>query len=86
MSKLKIINRKGWQDQVFGIDYPSPSLKSVEKYIQQHHHLGNIPSEAEVLANGYNVGEMDALLLQKIEELTMYIIEQQKEIDKLKTD
>jgi hypothetical protein len=45
--------------------------------------LLDLPPEAEILANGYNVGEMDALLLQKIEELTLYVIEQQKEIKRL---
>ena len=46
-------------------------------------HLLDLHTEAGVLANGYNLGEMDALLLQKIQELTLFIIEQQKEIDKL---
>lgn len=84
--ELEVKIMKEWKDKVFDQDYLLPNLEEVEDYIRKYHHLRDIPAESEVLVNGYNVGEMDALLLQKIEELTLYIIEQQKEIDKLKTD
>lgn len=74
----------GWWDQVFHEDYNLRSLEEVEQFIGENSHLPDIPSEAEVMQNGVNLGEMDGLLLKKIEELTLYIILQQKEIDGLK--
>jgi len=61
-------------------DYPLRSLGEVEAFIRTHGHLPDIPSEKEVLENGFNVGEMNALLLQKIEELTLYVIELEKKV------
>ena len=74
----------GWSDFVFKKEYNLPSLEQVEKYIAKNGHLENIPNEEEVIKNGMNLGEMDAKLLQKIEELTLYSIQQQKEIEVLK--
>ncbi|MEO1486514.1 MAG: hypothetical protein AAFU57_12250 [Bacteroidota bacterium] len=81
----------GWADYVFKEGYDLPTLEEVEKHIQEKGHLMNIPSEAEVLENGIQLGEMNKLLLEKIEELTLYILEhkkqmadQQKQIDELK--
>lgn len=74
-----------WSDFVFKDDYELMGLKDLEKYIQNNNHLPNIPSEDEVKQNAINLGEMDAKLLQKIEELTLYLINQQKEIDELKS-
>jgi hypothetical protein len=75
-----------WKDEVFTPEYKLLSITETETFIKENGHLPDLPSEAEVLENGYKLSEMDALLLQKIEELTLYVIEQQKEIDKLKTD
>ncbi|MBC8488849.1 MAG: hypothetical protein H8D45_22735 [Bacteroidetes bacterium] len=72
-----------WKDEVFEENYPLPSLSQVEQYIKENKHLPDIPSEAEVLENGINVGEMNALLLQKIEELTLYVIELENRIKEL---
>lgn len=74
----------GWADFVFKKDYDLPTLQEVEKHIQEKEHLADIPSEQEVLKNGINLGEMNAKLLQKIEELTLYVIDQNKEILNLK--
>lgn len=74
----------GWADFVFKNDYNLPTLQEVEKHIKENGHLANIPSEKEVLENGVNLGEMNAKLLQKIEEMTLYMIEQNKEIIDLK--
>jgi len=74
-----------WSDFVFKEDYPLKDLKEIETYIQENQHLPDIPSEAEILENGIELGKMDAKLLQKIEELTLYTIQQQKELDFLKT-
>ncbi len=75
-----------WADFVFAPTYELPTLKEVENYINENKHLPNVPSEKEVIENGINLGEMDATLLQKIEELTLYTIEQQKEIETLKKE
>jgi hypothetical protein len=76
----------GWSDFVFKKEYNLPTLEEVEKHINEKGHLENIPSEEEVLKNGINLGEMDAKLLQKIEELTMYMIEQNKRMNKLEKE
>lgn len=76
------VDMTGWSDFVFKKEYNLPTLEQVEKHISEKGHLENIPSEEEVLKNGINLGEMNAKLLQKIEELTLYMIEQNKRIDK----
>lgn len=70
----------GWSDFVFENDYNLPTLEEVEKYINEKRHLKDIPSAEEVAENGIFLGEMDAKLLQKIEELTLYAIQQEKEL------
>lgn len=72
-----------WSDFVFEESYALRDLEEVETFIQQHHHLPEIPSEAEVINDGINLGEMDAKLLMKIEELTLYLIQQNKRIKAL---
>jgi hypothetical protein len=74
----------GWSDFVFEKEYQLPTLKEVEKHIKQKGHLKDIPSAKEVAKNGVLLGEMNSKLLLKIEELTLYAIKQQKEIEKLK--
>ena len=69
----------GWPDYVFGEDYKKRSLLDLEKYISNHKHLPEIPSENEVSQNGIALGDMNKLLLKKIEELTLYLIEMKKE-------
>lgn len=71
----------GWSDFVFNPDYKLPSLYEVETFINQNGHLPEIPSAEEVKEKGVSVGEMQSKLLQKIEELTLYIIEQNKTIN-----
>jgi hypothetical protein len=72
-----------WPDYVFDKDYSLKTLTEVEKFITKNKHLPNVPSASDVEDNGINLGEMDAILLQKIEELTLYVIEQQKRIEEL---
>lgn len=67
-----------WADFVFEDEYELPTLPEVEKYIKENGHLENIPSAAEVEEKGIELGEMNKLLLQKVEELTLYMIEQNK--------
>lgn len=84
--KLKVANSSdflNWSDFVFDEDYSLMPLKDVESYISQHKHLPEIPSAADVHKDGIDVAAMDAKLLQKIEELTLYVIQQQKKIEAL---
>lgn len=76
----------GWADFVFEDGYDLPSLTDVEAHIIEHKHLPGIPAEAEVKANGVSLGEMNVKLLQKIEELTLYVIEQNKRIEALEKE
>jgi hypothetical protein len=74
-----------WSDFVFADDYQLRSLNEVEDFIKENKHLPEIPSTEEVHKEGLDLAQMDAKLLQKVEELTLYIIQQQKEIDELKS-
>ncbi|TCC97696.1 hypothetical protein [Pedobacter hiemivivus] len=67
-----------WPDYVFTKSYQLPSLQKIEKHIKEKGYLPGIPSTKEVEAEGINLGEMNAKLLQKIEELTLHLIEQDK--------
>lgn len=73
----------GWSDHVFQEEYQILSIEELESYIQENKHLPNIPAEVDVLSKGVNLGEMDALLLEKIEELSLYVIQLKKEINQL---
>ncbi len=73
-----------WSDFVFAKDYNLMPLSKVADYVKANHHLPEIPSASEVAKDGIDLGSMDAKLLQKIEELTLYVLQQQKEIDELK--
>ncbi len=80
------VTPNGWSDFVFNDDYHLKSLEEVENYISINKHLPDVPSEAEVIEKGVNLGDMDAILLQKIEELTLYVIEMKKEMEILKKE
>ena len=74
-----------WPDYVFGNDYNLMSLRELELYIKTHKHLPGIPSAAEMEEQGdVDLGTMNALLLEKVEELTRYVIDLQNQIDELK--
>ena len=74
-----------WPDYVFANDYRMMSISELESYVNKHKHLPGIPSASEVEEKGsVDLGEMNTLLLQKVEELTKYIIDLQKQIDELK--
>jgi len=79
------LQSSGWPDYVFAADYQLASLKEVEKFIQQNKHLPNIPTASEIEKNGLEVGDMQKRMMEKIEELTLYIIDLQKQLDILKT-
>lgn len=69
-----------WPDYVFRPDYKLMPLEEVEAYILENGHLPNIPSEAEVTEKGIDLGEINAKLLEKVEELTLYIISQEQRL------
>ncbi|MEA3447304.1 MAG: hypothetical protein U9Q98_02490 [Bacteroidota bacterium] len=71
-------------DYVLKKDYELMTIGELESYIREHQHLPDVPSAEEFKKNGYKAGEMDDLLLRKIEELTLYIIEQEKKIEAFK--
>jgi len=83
--QVRVENQEDWPDYVFETGYNLSSLEEVADFIQENKHLPGIPSANEVKENGINLGDMDAKLLQKVEELTLYIIEQQKLIENLQT-
>ena len=75
-----------WADYVFAANYQLPSLRELESYIKQHHHLPEVPTAEEVKKDGIDLASTQTVLLKKIEELTLYVIEQQKEITALKKE
>lgn len=77
--KIKV-TLSGWPDYVFSTAYQLPALHQVEEYIRLHQHLPGIPSAAELIKEGLDVGDMQQKQMQKIEELTLYLIEQNKKI------
>lgn len=78
------VTSTGWSDFVFENSYRLPPLNEVEEYISKNKHLPGIPTEAEVNKNGISVGNISSKLLQKIEELTLYMIDLKKENESLK--
>lgn len=82
--KVAVKNTADWSDKVFETGYQLRSLPEVDQYIRQHHHLPGVPSAKEMVKSGNDLQQTDAKLLEKIEELTLYSIQQQKEIDQLK--
>lgn len=85
-SKKVKVTQTGWPDYVFQSAYKLRPLSEIEQYIHQYHHLPEIPSAEEVEKNGIDLGENQAGLLQKVEELTLYIINLNKEVEALKKE
>jgi len=83
-AKETIITLSGWSDFVFEKDYDLMPLSEVEAFIHKNGHLPGVPSAGEVMGSGLKLGETQAMLLQKIEELTLYVIELKKTNDLLR--
>lgn len=79
-TKVKV-TQSDWPDYVFEPSYTLPSLGQLEIYIKKYKHLPEIPSSKEVAEQGIDLGQNQAKLLQKIEELTLYLIEQNKKLE-----
>jgi hypothetical protein len=75
------VTETGWADFVFDKNYKLMSLNELEIFYKENHHLPNVPTQTDIQENGNNLGQTDVVLLQKIEELTLYMVEQQKQLD-----
>ncbi|WP_299222416.1 hypothetical protein [uncultured Aquimarina sp.] len=84
--ELKIRTYANWPDYVFETNYELKSLTEIDTYIKENGHLPNIPSAKKVTEEGFNVGEMNAKLLEKVEELTLYIIKLNQELKEVKKE
>jgi hypothetical protein len=82
----EVVVNTGWSDFVFDEDYSLMPLHKLEKYIVNNKHLPEIPGAGEVEENGISLGNMDAKLLQKIEELTLYLIELNHKVENLESE
>jgi hypothetical protein len=81
----ELIVETGWADYVFEEKYKLKSIEELEVFVKENKHLPNIPSAAEIESKGLKVGETNKVMMEKIEELALYIIQLKKEIDLLKT-
>lgn len=81
--EVKVQLSGDWPDYVLAKGYELPTLQQVEEHIKEKGHLINIPSASEVEANGMELGDMNKLLLEKIEELTLYILQQERQQKRL---
>lgn len=81
--RVALVNSDRWADYVFKPDYKLMSLKDVERFIQHNQHLPNVPSAEEMAQRGLDVAETSTKLMEKIEELTLYLIEANKKIEEL---
>ena len=82
--KVALSSSLAWADYVFAKDYKLQPLAEVESFINTNKHLPNMPSATELAKEGLDLGKMQAKQMEKIEELTLYLIQMQKEIDTLK--
>lgn len=73
-----------WPDEVFSPTYPLMPLSEVEAYIRRHKHLPGVPSAEEVRQSGFSLPQQHTILLRKVEELTLYVLALQKQVDSLK--
>jgi len=80
------VNTSFWWDKVLKPDYELMPLTELQTFITQNSHLPDIPKEIEVLEQGIDLGEMNGLLLKKIEELTLYLLEQDRKINTLQEE
>ncbi|WP_217602462.1 hypothetical protein [Chitinophaga sp. GbtcB8] len=85
-TKIKVKTYTSWPDYVFADDYQLPALSELAGYIQQHKHLPDMPTAAEVEKEGLDVAEMNKKLLQKVEELTLYLLKMEQQHRELKEE
>ena len=81
--KINIKNVNHWPDYVFSSNYLLMPLSDLKFFITENHHLPEVPSENDIMAEGIEIGDMQGILLKKVEEMTLYILQLQEQIDKL---
>lgn len=79
-SEVYVKEVEEWHDYVFSDDYTLMPLDELENYVKNQKHLPDLPTESEIVDKGYNMAEMDGILLKKIEELTLYAIDLQRQL------
>jgi len=84
--KVAVKNTAEWSDHVFAHTYKLTPLAEVEQHIQRHGHLPGVPSAQDVVKEGIDMAKMDAKLLEKIEETTLYLLQLKKEVDQLRDE
>ncbi len=84
--QIKVATYANWPDYVFSEGYSLKTLDEVENFVKGHGHLPDVPSARDVEENGLELTQMNAILLRKIEELTLYLIEQDKDVGQLKNE
>lgn len=84
--KVAIKNSEDWFDNVFEKNYALMPLHELSKYIEQNKHLPDVPTTSEVMQQGVDLGKMNGILLKKVEELTLYMIDIKKELDQTKKE
>jgi hypothetical protein len=84
--RLRVLTKNNWADYVFDEKYKLMPLRQLEAYIVKNKHLPNIPAAAEIEKNGIEAAEMFTKTMEKVEELTLYMIDMQKQIDALKKE
>jgi hypothetical protein len=82
-TSMTVLANMNWPDYVFDKNYSLPPISKVKTFIEQNQHLPDIPSEQQIAKSGQDLGEMNKLLLKKVEELTLYLIEYDKTINSL---
>lgn len=81
--ELKVQMSENWPDYVFEEDHVMPSISELKSFVAENKHLPGIPTATEVKENGISVGEMQRKMMQKIEELSLYVIQLQSQIDEM---
>lgn len=84
--RIDVAEDNGWSDFVFHPDYQLMSISELEEYVSKHRHLPNIPSEQDVISDGIDLADINKRLLQQVEELTLRIIEMDKQIKNLQKE
>lgn len=84
--KVAVSTLGDWSDYVFAPDYKLMPLEEVEQFTKENKHLPNVPSASDMVSNGLDVAQMDAKLLEKIEELTLYAVQQNNETKQLRAE
>ena len=84
--EVEVLISSDWPDYVFDADYPLMPLEELERSIRENKHLPGMPSAADVQSDGLALGSAQAKLLEKIEELTLYVIDLNKDLETVKAD